>query len=509
MNEQLREVLPEKQVLRSEWVGLYIAVGRILSMGDTYSTLYEITGPFGIGKSTFVSQLEQKNYGDRCSVVSVDLNPRANARVEDYLADPTELVIDLVGGLAQSGANVHEIEAKLKSYQDDALDHGPDDQSEAVEPAIQCLEQVYKVFGDFVCGVAGFGRHMSEAHPVVFIFDSTDEIVGLEGGNELLDVIEHFLINPLSLMGKVIFVWVDSTGRRWTQHEVRQRRIEVALEGMKHGENQDLLHLHCPDPERVKDHYDDIQSVTWGHPLGNLVVIDELNRWLEQGIPESIDPRAQLVHVLNEEFVPMLLGGLDEEMREALRYCSIPRVFDFVLGNEIGDGVIGDSINQIIEDIRDRQGLVRRLRLVEWSDRSFGYRVNLFLRSVVNEHMMRTSPDEYLAHQDRLIEQYQTHRDQYQYLYEPARMVIYHVACRNRILALHGRNGIESVVAVSRREIEKIKQKHDDPDFVAHDLRTLLRLLSTDYELRERIDDQEYYELIQNLQSECEALMSE
>jgi hypothetical protein len=375
MNNQRDSVNRKKQIGRLNETLAYIQ-----NMGSTFQTIFEYVGIPSIGKTTLIHMLGGVCEDKKVPYAHVDFDPEKNSHALSYREKPVLLIVDLAAQLdVVRGELLDAMEAHEQSL--------PTMEREEQEKA---QRKLIRAFREKV-------GHLLAQDPVVFLFDTTDQV-----HPGVLAFLEEEVISPLTQKGRCIFIFAGRAPIHWRRFEVRRRVRTERLKPFDPESIEDQLEHARIATDDIKQLSNQIYHLTGGLPYGNFVVSRRLKDLVTEG--ESLDLKTfkghepglldYLVDKVMEDYV---FRGIDERYKEACYVLALVRQFDVIMLRRL--------LSKFVPAFKDFPrnaygGLLGKLNstyLIEWDDTRKGYSVDPTLRRILSQFVRLRHPDRYAA----------------------------------------------------------------------------------------------------------------
>jgi hypothetical protein len=227
--------------------------------------------------------------------------------------------------------------------------------------------------------------------PAVLFLDTLEKA---EPG--MLDWMEDEVIGPLIRTDRALVITASRIPHRWKQFEVRRRVYTAPLDRFDEPTTREQL------PEEYSALTPKIMRLTYGHPFGNVYVLQYIQRIEEEvGRPfERADfdkYQTRLVQELAEQLIErVVMEGVSLDIKHAYRVMAVARHFDV--------NVLRRLLTRFVQDpFADKSaayflgvvGAMVKTTLVEWSSARRGYMLDDTIRWMLALHMRLTDRQKY------------------------------------------------------------------------------------------------------------------
>lgn len=453
-------------------------VSRIKNLGSAFQTIWEFYGTPGIGKTTLLLLMEKECQELGVQHTKIDFDPKKSHPPDRYL-DQTNIIEDLLVSLPDE--NKEQVKEKISVYREQkGKSNDIDDLN---------LKNVSRSFVKYM-------GDLSEKGPVVMFFDSAEQKDKLAG-----EWLEEWVLNPLSQDGKILTVWASRRPEKWKRFELRRRVIGEGIELPEldlDAVNEQFYNQIQTKETGAMDLYQNMQSVVFGHPLANQIIIDTINQWAKTNItfePESLADRQQeLIRILKEQFID---GYVFERVnngrivKRALEIMSLVRQFDATLLSGILSSEEGFKSMQR-EDFGMLLSLLVQSQLVVWDEQRKNYAVDSNIKEILRLSLLQDNPQAFIAFQEKAIKFYNKNiekagMNKYLYIIEK----LYHLA---NLKQVGEQANLEDAL---KQELDDIILSENDIFLGREHLDRLFHFFETDIELQGLLEENEFERLKQ------------
>lgn len=415
--ETSRVILPSQEQLvdRDEQLAKFTDVlVRISRQGLVSSNLFEWYGSPGIGKSMLVKMLASRAESKHAAWTIVNFK-QSEDKADAYLRDPITLIEEIVSDLKrQVNLDTHEFDAALQGYKNASL---PDD---GVVSAYSAMDQETRLYRrpDWLTElrnvVVAFIKIINTlpaqektdgVRPVVLFFDETER-----ADIELIDWVEEWVINPLIQVKHCVIVWTARRPWRWKRPEIRRRLTSEMLKVFEPEMVKEQIESGSAKPDLVSELFNNVYSLTGGHPFASFIVINELDTLAQQGNRITSDNFHDFESKLLEEVFDRFVNDYafseleSNDLKIACKFISLVRLFDSTMLRKILQTCAGDLFapwNQ--DDFGDLLLKLKKTQLLVWEK---GFAIDPGLRHILQKYFMVLDRNKFITANQMALQVY-------------------------------------------------------------------------------------------------------
>jgi hypothetical protein len=388
---------------REEQVNKFTDVlDRIIRQVPVSKNLFEWYGSPGIGKSVLVKLLSQKADDKRSIWASINFKSSAN-KLKKYLQDPILVVEEIALDLnKRAELDIRELEKTLKGYRAASL---PKD---GVVSAYAAMDQETRLYqrpvwlNELRNVVVAFIKMVNtlpepdDGHPVVLFFDETEY-----ADIDLVDWIEEWIINPLIQIKHCAIVWTARRPWRWKRPEIRRRLISEMLGVFEPEMVKEQIESESTKPDLVRELFQNVYTLTGGHPFANFIVINELDILTNQGKEITPQTFSEFESKLLVEVFHQFIDGYafrelkSKDLKIACKFLALVRLFDATMMREILRACAGETFKSWVqEDFGNLLLKLKKTQLLVWEK---GYAIDPGLRHIIQKYFMASERRTFIA----------------------------------------------------------------------------------------------------------------
>lgn len=398
--------LPLSQLVdrQDQLISFNKVLDQIGQRGTVASNIFEWYGSPGIGKTVLVSLLAEE--AKKKNAVSTIINFRqAGKEIESYLHDPVKLIKKMVSDFKEHATlDTREFDITVLDYESASLPN------EGVVNAYLNLSQDARLYNDIEWlkklknVIIAFIKMLvtlpsqeksNGVRPVAVFFDETEY-----ADVELIDWLEEWVIAPLVQIKHCVVVWTARRPWRWKRPEIKRRLASEELKVFGPDMVKEQIRSESKKPDLVLELFNNVHTLTGGHPLASYIVIGKLDVLANQG--EKVTPETfrefetKLIEEIFDRFInEYTLSRLDSnDVKIACKFIALVRSFDSTMLRRILNVCAGDLFAPWQqEDFGDLIVRMKRTQLLVWDN---GNAIDPSLRHIIQKYFMALDKDTFI-----------------------------------------------------------------------------------------------------------------